>query len=133
MTEAGGVGTAVTEVSAVEQELGHGVLVWGRLLVDHPEEVAVEVSGTVHATVIRLQVAKGDVGKIIGKRGTTVDAIRILLRAAGGKKRKRVELEVDGDESEEAARAALAAEEGSDVGEDGAEPGEGRGHASANG
>jgi predicted RNA-binding protein YlqC (UPF0109 family) len=103
------VGTPAPEPEAVEDELGYAVKVIARLLVDHPDEVAVETSGTVHATVIRLAVAKGDVGKVIGKRGTTVDALRIILRAAGGKKRKRVELEVDGDEAE---AAALAEAEG---------------------
>lgn len=65
-----------------------------RTLVDVPDEVAVrEIEGET-ATVIELRVASKDLGKVIGKQGRTVRAMRTLLRAAGMKLRKRFVLEI---------------------------------------
>ena len=51
-------------------------------LVDKPDEVKVtEVKGA-HVTIYELQVGKGDMGKVIGRRGQTASAIRTLLSAA---------------------------------------------------
>ena len=51
-------------------------------LVDHPESVSVkEVKGE-NVTVYELRVDKSDMGKVIGKRGQTAQAIRMLLTAA---------------------------------------------------
>ena len=53
-----------------------------KALVDAPEEVVVsEIKGT-QSSVIELKVAKEDIGKIIGKHGHTVVAIRTILSAA---------------------------------------------------
>ena len=50
-----------------------------RALVDYPDEVKVtEISGE-QTTVLELQVAKSDIGKVIGKDGQTIRAIRMLL------------------------------------------------------
>jgi predicted RNA-binding protein YlqC (UPF0109 family) len=63
-------------------------------LVDQPEHVSVvEIEGS-HISVLELSVAKSDLGLIIGKRGRTVQAIRIILSAAAGKTRKRYTLEI---------------------------------------
>ena len=65
-----------------------------KALVDAPDEVAVtEISGT-QSSVIELKVAKEDIGKIIGKHGRTVVAIRTILSAASMKTRKRCVLEL---------------------------------------
>ena len=63
-------------------------------LVDDPEQVQVTEIETTHTTVLELRVAKGDVGKIIGKHGKTANAIRVVLNAASGKARKRYMLEI---------------------------------------
>jgi len=65
-----------------------------KALVDKPEEVQVKEIGGETTTVIELKVAKQDVGKIIGKRGRTADAIRIILSAASTKIKKRSVLEI---------------------------------------
>jgi len=63
-------------------------------LVDNPEEVAVaEVQGEM-AAIFELRVAKGDIGKVIGKQGNTARAMRTILSAAGTKIGKRFTLEV---------------------------------------
>ena len=54
-----------------------------RALVDDPEAVEVtEVAGE-RSVIYQLRVAPDDMGKVIGKRGRTVRAIRSVVRAAG--------------------------------------------------
>jgi predicted RNA-binding protein YlqC (UPF0109 family) len=54
-------------------------------LVDRSDEVRVtEVKGE-HVTIYELRVGKGDLGKVIGRRGETVSALRTLLSAASAK------------------------------------------------
>jgi hypothetical protein len=65
-----------------------------KALVDQPDVVKVaEVKGE-RDSVIELSVAKEDIGKIIGKQGRTVSAIRTLLNAASMKQKKRTILEI---------------------------------------
>ena len=65
-----------------------------KALVDKPDEVEVtEVQGQ-HSCVIELKVAREDIGKVIGKRGVHAQAIRTIITAAGGKKKKRYVLEI---------------------------------------
>lgn len=65
-----------------------------RSMVDHPEQVSVEVKESQIKTVFELRVAKVDLGKIIGKHGRTADAIRTILNAASRKARKRYMLDI---------------------------------------
>lgn len=60
-------------------------------MVDAPDEVFVEQFDD---GVIELEVAEGDVGKIIGRQGRNVRALRALLNAAATRARKRYTLEV---------------------------------------
>jgi uncharacterized protein len=60
-------------------------------MVDAPDEVFVEHFDD---DVIELEVAENDVGKIIGRQGKNVRALRALLNAAGTRARKRYQLEV---------------------------------------
>jgi predicted RNA-binding protein YlqC (UPF0109 family) len=65
-----------------------------RALVDCPDEVDVrEVEGS-RTTVYELRVGEGDIGKVIGRAGQTVNAMRILLAAASARKGKRAVLEI---------------------------------------
>jgi predicted RNA-binding protein YlqC (UPF0109 family) len=65
-----------------------------RAFVDQPEYVSVnEVSGS-QTTVLEVTVAKNDMGKVIGKRGRNAQAIRTILSAASGKRRKNHMLEI---------------------------------------
>lgn len=65
-----------------------------KALVDKPEEVVVEEAAGNHTSVLKLRVAKDDVGKVIGKKGANANAIRTLLEASGGKNNKRFILEI---------------------------------------
>ena len=65
-----------------------------RALVDRPEEVRVDTKDEDGATVLELHVDGDDVGKIIGKQGRTVRALRTILDAAGARHEQRYEVEV---------------------------------------
>lgn len=63
-------------------------------LVDNPEQVEIrEIQGD-KTTIFELRVAQEDMGKIIGKQGKTVRAIRTLLNATAAKARIRAVLEI---------------------------------------
>ncbi len=63
-------------------------------LVDNPEQVKVEEVEGRHTSVLELKVAKEDIGKVIGKKGRTAQAMRDILNAASGKLKKRTILEI---------------------------------------
>ncbi len=44
--------------------------------------------------ILEIRMAKADIGKVIGKQGRTVQAIRTILSAASGKEKKRIVLEI---------------------------------------
>ena len=52
-----------------------------RAIVEKPEEVHVRGIEGEHAVVIELRVAKEDIGKVIGKKGRTITAMRTILNA----------------------------------------------------
>jgi predicted RNA-binding protein YlqC (UPF0109 family) len=65
-----------------------------KALVDEPEMVNVsEIQGD-QTTVIELRVKPEDIGKVIGKKGRTAQAMRILLAAVASKDKKRAVLEI---------------------------------------
>ena len=63
-------------------------------LVDNPDKVKVSQLDGKQSSIIELKVAPEDVGKIIGKQGRNVQAIRVILGAAGMKLKKRFNLEL---------------------------------------
>lgn len=63
-------------------------------LVDDPENVKVSQLEGEQSSIIEVKVAQEDIGKIIGKRGRTAQAIRVILGAAGMKLKKRFNLEI---------------------------------------
>ena len=63
-------------------------------LVDHPDEVHIsEISGT-HTLILELRVNSEDTGKIIGRKGKTIQAIRTLLMSIANRSGIRVTLEI---------------------------------------
>jgi predicted RNA-binding protein YlqC (UPF0109 family) len=65
-----------------------------RALVDEPDAVEVhEVEGD-HNCLVELRVAKGDIGKVIGKDGRTAQSMRALLSAASTKIGRRAHLDI---------------------------------------
>ena len=63
-------------------------------LVDYPDDVSVtEIEGDT-STVLELRVNDADMGKVIGKQGRIAKAIRSVIKAAAGKDRRRVVVEI---------------------------------------
>ncbi|MBI2877908.1 MAG: KH domain-containing protein [Candidatus Tectomicrobia bacterium] len=65
-----------------------------KAIVDQPELVKVNGVEGENSVVIELKVAKDDMGKVIGKEGKTISAIRTILSATRAQKRKRHILEL---------------------------------------
>jgi predicted RNA-binding protein YlqC (UPF0109 family) len=65
-----------------------------KVLVEQPDQVHVEAVEDPATTTLKLRVAPGDIGRVIGKQGRTARAIRTLLHAAAAREKKRVVLEI---------------------------------------
>ena len=65
-----------------------------KALVDDPEAVEVREVDRNGTTRLEVRVAQTDMGKVIGKQGRTVRALRSLVYAAGLKKHRRFVLDV---------------------------------------
>ena len=66
-----------------------------KAIVDKPDEVSIEVTESENTQIYELRVGEGDVGKVIGKQGKNVGAIRTILSAATAKEGgKRAILEI---------------------------------------
>ncbi len=65
-----------------------------KALVDSPDSVTVETETENDSTVLVLQVAPGDLGKVIGKQGRTARSIRTILGAASMKAQHRFALDI---------------------------------------
>ena len=66
-----------------------------RALVDHPDDVSVESFEEDDGTVVyEVRVAEDDVGKVIGRSGRTVNALRAVVRAAAMREGRRVLVDV---------------------------------------
>jgi hypothetical protein len=65
-----------------------------RALVEAPERVFVEERGEGGVSVLELEVAPDDRGRVIGRRGRTADALRTVLEAVGRRRGRPCELEI---------------------------------------
>ena len=66
-----------------------------KAIVDRPDDVSINVKENDDAKIYELTVGDGDLGKVIGKKGRNVNALRIILSAVTAKEGdKRAILEV---------------------------------------
>lgn len=70
------------------------IITLAQALVDQPDLVSVNEIGSKHTSILELKVAKSDIGKIIGRQGQTVQALRTILSAVSAKEIKRTMLEI---------------------------------------
>ncbi|MFF2482678.1 KH domain-containing protein [Paenibacillus sp. NPDC058071] len=70
------------------------ILVIAKALVDHPEDVRVNVKDDERGTVYELSVHTEDIGKIIGKQGRIAKAMRTVVTSAAVKSQKRVIVDI---------------------------------------
>lgn len=73
-----------------------------KTLVNNPDKVAVERKIDEKGVLLSLTVDASDVGRVIGKRGMTAQAIRTLLRALGVKQDARYNLKIVNTDDEDA-------------------------------
>ena len=63
-------------------------------LVDHPEKLTITEKNKGTRTELQVRVEKADRGKVIGRQGRVINAIRTLANAAGSKDNSRVFIEM---------------------------------------
>ena len=63
-------------------------------IVDKPEKVVVKEIGGDSSSILEIKVDKDDLGKMIGKKGKTAQAIRTLVYASSFKQHKRYQVEI---------------------------------------
>lgn len=70
------------------------ITVIAKALVDHPEDVKVNVVENENSSVYELTVHPDDVGKVIGRQGRIAKALRTVVTSAAVKVNKRVTVEI---------------------------------------
>lgn len=70
------------------------VEILAKALVDQPEKVVVNMIEKDRSTLIELQVAREDMGKVIGKQGRIAKAIRAVVKVAAARQKKKVIVEI---------------------------------------
>lgn len=83
-----------SEPDAVDERLQELVAFMARGLVDHPDEVSVEILEAGRDASFELHTHPDDLGHVIGKQGRTARSMRLCLGAAAQKERRRAELEI---------------------------------------
>jgi hypothetical protein len=64
-------------------------------MVDKPEKVKIEESMPNQNTIeIKVEVEQSDIGKVVGKKGKNINALRTLLTAVAAKEHHRVTLQL---------------------------------------
>jgi predicted RNA-binding protein YlqC (UPF0109 family) len=92
-------------MSGISDLLNSNVENLTKQIVDNPEEVYVTSSVSTKAVIIQIKVSRRDCGKIIGKKGRTIDAMKVLCLAIKNtnfpEDSRRIMLEVLEDEDSE--------------------------------
>ncbi len=70
-----------------------------RQLIDYPEEMVLTRHDGNKRTTFHVRLRKSDIGKVIGKHGQTIIAIRNLLAAAAARHGERAQLEILEDDN----------------------------------
>lgn len=65
-----------------------------KALVDYPDRVQVRATDGEEVSIFELRVDPSDFGKVIGRQGRNVQAMRLILNAVGTKLRRRFAIEV---------------------------------------
>ena len=63
-------------------------------IADDKDSVSVRLKPGGRQTVVEVKCSQADMGKLIGKNGRNIDAIRAVVRAAGLRHRQRVQVDV---------------------------------------
>jgi uncharacterized protein len=66
-----------------------------RSLVDDPSQVEISQGRRGPQVILRLRVAKEDMGRVIGKSGRVANAMRVLLKVSAAQEGKRATLDIE--------------------------------------
>lgn len=89
--------TEIAETTAQDGAVSHMttlVLEITKALVDEPDAVRLDAHNDGGSMILRLQVAPGDLGKVIGRQGRTARSLRTILGAASMKLKHRFSLDI---------------------------------------
>lgn len=90
-------------MSALQDEIKAFVEFLVKSLVDEPEEVSVVVSVSTKVILVQIKTAKHEIGKVVGKQGRTVDALKVITLAVKNTKfqgdSKSISIEILEDET----------------------------------
>ena len=70
-----------------------------KALVDSPDEVEVSETKGEKVTIYEVRVAKEDRGKVIGRSGRTIEALRVIVNSCGAKRKQRCSFQIIDDEN----------------------------------
>jgi uncharacterized protein len=65
-----------------------------RRMVSEPDAVRIETQDQGGSTIYGMRVAPSDVGKVIGRKGATINALRALVQTGGAKMGRRCTVEL---------------------------------------
>ena len=71
------------------------VTVLAKALVEKPEDVQVEAVEEEERTILKLHVAKEDMGRVIGKQGRIAKAIHTIVKSAATREKKKVSVDIE--------------------------------------
>ena len=71
------------------------VTVLAKALVEKPEDVQVEAIEEEDRTILKLHVAKEDMGRVIGKQGRIAKAIRTIVKSAATREKKKISVDIE--------------------------------------
>ncbi len=83
------------ESTSKTEDIVEYVRVMAGALCQYPEQLTIESSLDERGVLLMLNAEKGDIGRLIGKKGETVNAMRSILRAIGSRANARYSLKVD--------------------------------------
>lgn len=78
-----------------DEKLRDLVVYLAKGLVDHPEDVEVEIAAPGNDGELELRVHPDDMGHVIGKQGRTARSLRLVLGAAAARMDRRMGLEIE--------------------------------------
>ena len=86
--------TEETGRNEVANKLKDLTLRMAQAVVNNPDQVRIEVTEGASMIVLELSVDPEDMGRVIGKKGQTANAMRTLLRSSAAQNGRRVNLEI---------------------------------------
>jgi predicted RNA-binding protein YlqC (UPF0109 family) len=72
----------------------HLVSVMAKALVNHPDQVSVEIIVGENTTVFKIHTAQEDLGQIIGRKGANIAHLREIIKIYSSKSKRRAVLEI---------------------------------------